>query len=90
MTALETVAQLGQIFELKISVGTRTGRDLLLIDPQRIAHVMEQVGYGIGADGNAEFSQLFRDGGGTTARPAYAGHGIARGIVFEQAMENRD
>jgi hypothetical protein len=33
MTALETVAQLGQIFELKISVGTRTGGDLLLIDP---------------------------------------------------------
>src|SRR5580693_869713 len=70
MTALETVAQLGQIFELKISVGTGTGGDLLLIDPQRIAHVMEQAGDGIGGDGNAEFSQLFRDGGGSTARPA--------------------
>jgi len=35
MTALETVAQLGQIFELKIAVGTGTGGDLLLIDPQR-------------------------------------------------------
>jgi len=70
MTALETVAQLGQIFELKIAVGTRTGGDLLLIDPQRIAHVMEQAGDGIGGDGNAEFSQLFRDGSGSTARPA--------------------
>src|SRR3984893_15934059 len=70
MTALETVAQLGQIFELKISVGTRTGGDLLLIDPQRIAHVMEQAGDSIGGDGNAEFSQLIRDGGGSTARPA--------------------
>src|ERR1700681_3084026 len=70
MTALETVAQLGQILELKISVGTRTGGDLLLIDPQRVAHVMEQAGDGIGGDGNAEFSQLFRDGGGSTARPA--------------------
>jgi hypothetical protein len=32
MTALETVAQLGQIFELKIAVGTGTGGDLLVID----------------------------------------------------------
>jgi hypothetical protein len=70
MTALETVAQLGQIFELKISVGTRTGGDLLLIDPQRIAHVMEQASDGIGGDGNAEFTQLIRDGGSSTARPA--------------------
>ena len=56
MTALETVAQLGQIFELKISVGTRTGGNLLLIDSQRIAHVMEQAADGIGGDGNAEFT----------------------------------
>jgi len=70
MTALETVAQLGQILELKIAVGTRTGGDLLLIDPQRIAHVMEQAGDGIGGDGNTEFSQLIRDGGSSTARPA--------------------
>jgi hypothetical protein len=70
MTALETVAQLGQIFELEISVGTRSGGDLLLIDPQRIAHVMEQASDGIGGDGNAEFSQLFRDGGSSTTRPA--------------------
>src|ERR1700691_1975236 len=38
MTALEAVAQLGGIFELKAAVGTRSGRDLLLIDPQGIAH----------------------------------------------------
>jgi len=70
MTALEAVAQLGEILELKIAVGTRTGGDLLLIDPQRIAHGMEQASDGIGGDGNAEFSQLFRDGGSSTARPA--------------------
>ena len=70
MTVLEAVAQLGEIFELKIAVGTGTGGDLLLIDPQRIAHVMEQASDGIGGDGNAEFSQLLRDGGSSTARPA--------------------
>jgi hypothetical protein len=48
MTALEAVAQLGQIFELKIPVRAEAGRDLLLIDPQRIAHGMEQAGDGMG------------------------------------------
>src|SRR6266567_2341296 len=50
MTALEAVAQLGEIFELKIAVGTRTGRDLLLVDPQRIAHAVEQTSDGVGRD----------------------------------------
>jgi hypothetical protein len=70
MTALEAVAQLGEILELKVAVGTRTGRDLLLIDPQGIAHVMEQAGDGIGRYGNAKLGQLFRDSGGSAARPA--------------------
>ena len=70
MTALEAVAQLSKIFELKIPVGTRTGGDLLLIDPQGIAHVMEQAGDGVRRDGNAEFGQLLRDGVGSAARPA--------------------
>ena len=70
MTALEAVAQFGEIFELKVAVGTRIGRDLLLIDSQGIAHVMEQAGDGIGRDGNAEFGQLCSDGGGGAARPA--------------------
>src|SRR5229473_3828497 len=60
MTALEAVAQLGEILELKVAVGTRTGRDLLLIDPQGIAHVMEQAADGIGRYGNAKLGQLFR------------------------------
>src|ERR1700675_4926971 len=68
MTALEAVAQLGKILELKIAVGTRTGRNLLLIDPQGIAHVMEQAGDGIGRYGNAELGQLLRDSGGSAAR----------------------
>jgi hypothetical protein len=70
MTALEAVAQLGKIFELKIPVGTRTGGDLLLIDPQGIAQVMKQAGDGIGRYGNAEFGQLCSNGGGSAARPS--------------------
>jgi len=34
MATPESVAQLGQIFELQISVGMRAGRDLLLVHTQ--------------------------------------------------------
>jgi hypothetical protein len=70
MTTLAAVTQLGKIFELKIAVGTAAGGDLFVVDPQGIAHVMEQAGDGIGRDGKAELGQLFRDGGSSTARPA--------------------
>src|SRR5258708_11957478 len=86
MTALAAVAQLGEIFDLKIAVGTAAGGDLFVIDPQGIAHVMEQAGDGIGRDGNAEFGQLFRDGGGSKARPTEAGPCLARRDVFVHAM----
>ena len=70
MTALEVVAQLGQIFELKITLGTVVGGDLFLIDPQAIPHGVEQASHGIGGDGNVELSKLFCDRGGGAARPA--------------------
>jgi len=70
MTALETIAQLSQIFKLKIAAGMEAGRDLFLIDPQGITHVVEQASHGIGRDRNAQCGQLFGDGGGSTARPA--------------------
>ena len=54
MPALESVAQLGQICELQITVGTAAGRDLFLIGPQRITHAMEQTSHGIRGDGNVE------------------------------------
>jgi hypothetical protein len=69
MTALEAVAQLGEICELQVAVGSGIGGDLLVIDPLGIAHVMEQAGDGIGRDGNPELGQLLRNRGGGAARP---------------------
>jgi hypothetical protein len=70
MATTEAIAQLGQIFELKIPLGTTTGRNLLLIDSQGIAQVMEQTGDGIRRDGNAEFRQLLGNSGCSATRPA--------------------
>lgn len=70
MTTLKAIAQLGQIFELEISLGTMTGRNLLLIDPLGIADVMQQTGDSIGRYRNTETGQLLGDGGGSAPRPA--------------------
>lgn len=70
MTVLEAVPQLGEVFELEITVGAGVGGDLLVIDVKRIAHLMEQAGDRVGRDGNAEFAQFLGNGGGGAARPA--------------------
>ena len=48
MAPLETVAQVGEILELEITVGADAGRDLLVIDAERIAHLMEEASDGVG------------------------------------------
>ena len=48
MTSPEAVAQLGEIFKLEIALRAGTGGDLLVIDAQRIAHLMEQAGDSVG------------------------------------------
>src|SRR5258708_38515962 len=68
MTALEAVAQLGEIFELQVAMGTGMGRDLLLIDPQGIAQFMEQAGDGLWGKRNIECGPLLGGGGGRAPR----------------------
>jgi hypothetical protein len=86
MTALEAAAQLGQIFELEIAIRTGAGGDLLVIDAQRIAHLMEQAGGGIGADSDAELAEFLGDSDRRAARPAQTRHRIAGRVVFQQAV----
>jgi hypothetical protein len=83
---LEATAQLGQIFELEIAIRTEVGGDLLVIDAQRIAHLMEQAGDGIGADSDAEWAKFLGDSASCSARPAQTRHRIAASVVFQQAV----
>jgi len=62
-------AQLGEIFELKIGVRAGVGGDLLVIDAQRITHLIEQSGDGVGGDGNAECEKFRGDSRGGSAGP---------------------
>jgi len=86
MATLEAAAQFGQIFELEIAIGTGVGGDLLVIDTQGIAHLMEEAGDGIGADSDAKLAKFLGDSGSGAAGPAQARHGIAGRVVFQQAV----
>jgi len=70
VTALEAVAQIGEIFELEVSMRAVAGGDLFVIDAQRIAHLIEQSRDGIGADRDAECTEFLGDCGRGAARPA--------------------
>ena len=70
MATLEAVAQVGKICELEVAVWADGGGDLLVIDAERIAHLIEQSGDGVGRNGNAECCQFLGDGRGSAARPA--------------------
>ena len=49
----KTLAQIGNVIELEIPVGTGIGRDVLLVDAQGVIHRMQQAGNRIGRDGEA-------------------------------------
>ena len=86
MTALEAAAQLGEIFELEISIRAVAGGDLLMIHAQRIAHLIEQPRDSIRADGDTELAKFLGYSDSRAARPAQAGHGIAGSVVLQQAV----
>ena len=52
--ALEALPKITQIKELIITIGTEVGGELLVIDAQGIAHLMEEASYGVGTDDHTE------------------------------------
>lgn len=90
MTALEAASQLGEIFELEISIRAVAGGDLLMIDAQRIAHLIEQPRDSIGTDGDTELAKFLGYSDSRAARPAQASHGIAGSVVLQQAVQDVD
>jgi len=54
-----------------------------VIDTQRIAHLMEQAGDGVGADADAEVGEREGNLGRRSTGPLQAGDGIAAGVVIE-------
>ncbi len=87
---LESVSKIAEIEELIIAIGTVVGRELLVIDPQGIAHLMEKTGDGVGADDDTEIAQRHSNLLGSASGPLQPCDGIAGGVVFEQKLDQYD
>ena len=86
-TALELLAKITEVEELMIAIGTMVSGKLLVIDPQRIAHLVEETRDGVGTDDDAEVAE--RDGYliGSSTGPLEPSDRIAGGVVFEQKLD---
>jgi len=85
--ALKSVAKIAEIEELMVAIGTVVGGEFLVIDPKRIAHLVEEAGDGVGANEDTEVTQCQGNLGGGSPRPLQAGDGITGGVIFEQELD---
>src|ERR1700730_19467511 len=85
MAALKAVARIVDIVELEIAVGAVVGSELLLVDTQRVVHLVQETGDSVGRDINAVLlTNLSSDFGSGAMGPLKASHRIAGGVVFKQ------
>ncbi len=80
-------AQLGEVFELEVAVGADSGRNLLVIDAERIAHLMEKTGDRVGTDDDAEVTQCLGNLVGSSPGPLQTRDGVTGGVVFQQELD---
>ena len=88
--ALKSVAKIAEVEELIVAIGTVVGGEVLVIDAQGIAHLVEETSDGVGTDDDAEVTQRHGDLGGSSPRPLQAGDGITGGVVFQQELDQGD
>src|SRR2546426_896445 len=88
--ALEAITQIADVQKLLVAIRTGVGGELLLIDTERIAHLLEEPRDGVGTDRDAEVAECHRHFSGRAAGPFHASDGIAGGIVFQQELDQGD
>src|SRR6266446_2703787 len=85
MAALKAVARIADVVELELAVGAVVGSELLLVETQRVVHLVQETGDSVGRDINAVMlANLSRDFGSGAMGPLKAGNGIASGVIFKQ------
>ena len=84
------MSKITQVEELIIAIGAEVGGELLVIDAQGIAHLMEETSDGIGTDDDTEVTQRHGNLVRSSPGPLQAGDGIAGRIVLEQELDQRE
>ena len=87
---MEALTKIAQIKELMVAVGTKVGGEFLVIDPQGIAHLMEETSDGVGTNIDTEVAQRHGNLLRSAPRPLQPGDGIAGSVVFEQELDQCD
>jgi hypothetical protein len=85
--ALKSVAQIAEVEELMVAIGTVVGGESLVIDTKRIAPLMEEAGDGAGANQDTEVMQRHGHLGGGSTRPLQTRHRVTGGVVFQQELD---
>src|SRR5258708_3808992 len=85
--ALKSVAQIAEVEELMVAIGTVVGGEFLVIDAKGIAHLMEEAGDRVGTNDDAEVAQCLGNLVGSSPGPLQTGDGIPGGVVFEQELD---
>lgn len=85
--ALKPVAKIAEVEELMVAIGTVVGGEVLVIEAQGIAHLMEEAGDGVGANQDPEVPERHGNLGGGSPRPLQARDGITGGVVFQQKLD---
>ncbi len=85
--ALKSVAQIAEVEELMVAIGTVVGGELLVIDPKRIAHLVEETSDRVGANQDTEVIQRQGHLGGGSSRPLQTRNRITGGVVLEQELD---
>lgn len=88
--AAKALAQIGDVIELKIAVGTGIGGEFLLVDAQRVIHGMQQASDGVGRNRKAMDCEKVRNLIGGAAGPFQSRDGIAGGVMFEKVLDDID
>jgi hypothetical protein len=87
---LEPLPKITQVKALIIAIGAEVGGELLVIDAQGIAHLVEETRDGVGTDDDTEVAQRHGNLARRSPGPLQPSDGIAGGVVFEQELDQRD
>jgi hypothetical protein len=80
---LEPLAQIGEVEKLLVAMRAEVGGKLLVIDTQRISHLVEEPSDRIGADDDPEIRQRHGNLFGRAAGPFQSSNGVTGRVVFE-------
>ena len=87
---LETGPQFGDVFELLIAVWAGVCGQHLVVDVERVAHLVKQAGNRIGRNENSQFGEQDSNLISRSATPFQSAHRIAGRVVLKERFNGRD